>query len=181
MGELREYIEGIRFDSKWGRYDARQVDAFLEELLTRVDALSAELAAAKEKNAMFEKQSASMAAAMITAEKNCAAMLDDAKAEAEKIKAAAKQEGDDYVRSMYDRQSDMENEYREKKDALAAELAQLKSFKEKYHHASSGTPWSFYLRQRGWIPTRSGAKCPRNCAANTAWTTPMRAWTSTRS
>lgn len=135
MGELREYIEGIRFDSKWGRYDARQVDAFLEELLTRVDALSAELAAAKEKNAMFEKQSASMAAAMITAEKNCAVMLDDAKAEAEKIKAAAKQEGDDYVRSMYDRQSDMENEYREKKDALAAELAQLKSFKEKYHHA----------------------------------------------
>ena len=38
-------------------------------------------------------------------------------------------------RPMYDRQSDMENEYREKKDALAAELAQLKSFKEKYHHA----------------------------------------------
>ena len=135
MEQLKEYISHIEFDCKRGKYDARQVDEFIASILEQVETLQKEMDALKEENARYENQSASMAAAMITAEKNCAAMLEQAKAEADAIRAAAKKEGDDFVKSMYDRQSDMENEYRAQKEKLIAEVASLKSFKEKYHHA----------------------------------------------
>ena len=135
MEQLKAYISNIEFDCKRGKYDARQVDEFIASVLQQVEALQKEMEALKEANARYESQSASMAAAMITAEKNCAYMLDQARAEADEIRAAAKKEGDDFVKSMYDRQSDMENEYQAQKEKLIAEVASLKSFKEKYHHA----------------------------------------------
>ncbi len=135
MEQLKAYISNIEFDCKRGKYDARQVDEFIAFVLQQVEALQKEMEALKEANARYESQSTSMAAAMITAEKNCASMLDQARAEADEIRAAAKKEGDDFVKSMYDRQSDMENEYQAQKEKLIAEVASLKSFKEKYHHA----------------------------------------------
>lgn len=135
MEQLKAYISNIEFDCKRGKYDARQVDEFIASVLQQVEALQKEMEALKEANARYESQSTSMAAAMITAEKNCAYMLDQARAEADEIRAAAKKEGDDFVKSMYDRQSDMENEYQAQKEKLIAEVASLKSFKEKYHHA----------------------------------------------
>ncbi len=135
MEQLKAYISNIEFDCKRGKYDARQVDEFIASVLQQVEALQKEMEALKEANARYESQSTSMAAAMITAEKNCASMLDQARAEADEIRAAAKKEGDDFVKSMYDRQSDMENEYQAQKEKLIAEVASLKSFKEKYHHA----------------------------------------------
>lgn len=135
MEQLKAYISNIEFDCKRGKYDARQVDEFIASVLQQVEALQKEMEALKEANARYESQSTSMAAAMITAEKNCAYMLEQARAEADEIRAAAKKEGDDFVKSMYDRQSDMENEYQAQKEKLIAEVASLKSFKEKYHHA----------------------------------------------
>ena len=135
MEQLKAYISNIEFDCKRGKYDARQVDEFIASVLQQVEALQKEMEALKEANARYESQSTSMAAAKITAEKNCAYMLDQARAEADEIRAAAKKEGDDFVKSMYDRQSDMENEYQAQKEKLIAEVASLKSFKEKYHHA----------------------------------------------
>lgn len=135
MEQLKAYISNIEFDCKRGKYDARQVDEFIASVLQQVEALQKEMEALKEANVRYESQSASMAAAMITAEKNCASMLEQARAEADEIRAAAKKEGDDFVKSMYDRQSDMENEYQAQKEKLIAEVASLKSFKEKYHHA----------------------------------------------
>lgn len=135
MEQLKAYISNIEFDCKRGKYDARQVDEFIASVLQQVEALQKEMEALKEANARYESQSTSMAAAMITAEKNCASMLDQARTEADEIRAAAKKEGDDFVKSMYDRQSDMENEYQAQKEKLIAEVASLKSFKEKYHHA----------------------------------------------
>ena len=135
MEQLKAYISNIEFDCKRGKYDARQVDEFIASVLQQVEALQKEMEALKEANARYESQSTSMAAAMITAEKNCASMLDQARAEADEIRAAAKKEGDDFVKSMYDRQSDMENEYQAQKEKLIAEVASHKSFKEKYHHA----------------------------------------------
>lgn len=135
MEQLKAYISNIEFDCKRGKYDARQVDEFIASVLQQVEALQKEMEALKEANARYESQSTSMAAAMITAEKNCASMLDQARAEADEIRAAAKKEGDDFVKSMYDRQSDMENEYQAQKEKLISEVASLKSFKEKYHHA----------------------------------------------
>ena len=135
MEQLKAYISNIEFDCKRGKYDARQVDEFIASVLQQVEALQKEMEALKEANARYESQSTSMAAAMITAEKNCASMLDQARAEADEIRAAAKKEGDYFVKSMYDRQSDMENEYQAQKEKLIAEVASLKSFKEKYHHA----------------------------------------------
>ncbi len=135
MEQLKAYISNIEFDCKRGKYDARQVDEFIASVLQQVEALQKEMEALKEANARYESQSTSMAAAMITAEKNCASMLEQARAEADEIRAAAKKEGDDFVKSMYDRQSDMENEYQAQKEKLIAEVASLKSFKEKYHHA----------------------------------------------
>ena len=135
MEQLKAYISNIEFDCKLGKYDARQVDEFIASVLQQVEALQKEMEALKEANARYESQSTSMAAAMITAEKNCASMLEQARAEADEIRAAAKKEGDDFVKSMYDRQSDMENEYQAQKEKLIAEVASLKSFKEKYHHA----------------------------------------------
>ena len=135
MEQLKAYISNIEFDCKRGKYDARQVDEFIASVLQQVEALQKEMEALKEANARYESQSTSMAAAMITAEKNCASMLEQARAEADEIRAVAKKEGDDFVKSMYDRQSDMENEYQAQKEKLIAEVASLKSFKEKYHHA----------------------------------------------
>ncbi len=135
MEQLKAYISNIEFDCKRGKYDARQVDEFIASVLQQVEALQKEMEALEEANARYESQSTSMAAAMITAEKNCASMLEQARAEADEIRAAAKKEGDDFVKSMYDRQSDMENEYQAQKEKLIAEVASLKSFKEKYHHA----------------------------------------------
>lgn len=135
MEQLKAYISNIEFDCKRGKYDARQVDEFIASVLQQVEALQKEMEALKEANARYESQSTSMAAAMITAEKNCASMLEQARAEADEIRAAAKKEGDDFVKSMYDRQSDMENEYQAQKEKLISEVASLKSFKEKYHHA----------------------------------------------
>ena len=135
MEQLKAYISNIEFDCKRGKYDARQVDEFIASVLQQVEALQKEMEALKEANARYESQSTSMAAAMITAEKNCASMLEQARAEADEIRAAAKKEGDDFVKSMYDRQSDMENEYQAQKEKLIAEVASLKSFKQKYHHA----------------------------------------------
>ncbi len=135
MEQLKAYISNIEFDCKRGKYDARQVDEFIASVLQQVEALQKEMEALEEANARYESQSTSMAAAMITAEKNCASMLEQARAEADEIRAAAKKEGDDFVKSMYARQSDMENEYQAQKEKLIAEVASLKSFKEKYHHA----------------------------------------------
>ncbi len=135
MQQLKDYISSIQFDCKRGRYDARQVDEFIASVLEQVNTLEQQINALKEENARYESQSASMAAAMITAEKNCAEMLEQAKAQADEIREAAKKEGEDFVKSMYDRQSDMENEYRAQKEKLISEVASIKRFKDKYHHA----------------------------------------------
>ena len=84
MQQLKDYISSIQFDCKRGRYDARQVDEFIASVLEQVNTLEQQINALKEENARYESQSASMAAAMITAEKNCAEMLEQAKAQPKK-------------------------------------------------------------------------------------------------
>lgn len=135
MEQLKEYISKIEFDCKWGRYDAKQVDDFISNLQQRLEGLQKEMETLKEENARYAGQSASMAAAMIRAEETSNSLLEQAKAEAEEIRENAKREGEEFVKSMYDRQSDMESEYRTQKEQLISEVATLKSFKEQYQKA----------------------------------------------
>ena len=135
MDKLKAYIENINFDCRRNRYDAAQVDEFIANVQSQLSDIEEYIRALKEKNAAFESQSASMAAAMITAEKNSAEIVAKAEAQAQEIVAAAQREGEDFVNSMQERQAAMENAYAEEEKQLIKQIQSLKSFKERYHHA----------------------------------------------
>jgi cell division septum initiation protein DivIVA len=135
MDELKKLIETAGFKSILGMYKKAEVDAFVSRLKKLLPTVEQEMEGLRQTKREYEAKEKSLAAALIAAENKSSEIIETARGEADAIMLDAKKQSDDTLQAMTEKKDSMEQEFKDRKNALVDEISGITSIKEKYQRS----------------------------------------------
>ena len=133
MELTKAYIDMAKFEQKRGRYDAQEVDAFLDGMAAEAERLQKELKEAKEQLEKYRSMEGALASVMVTAEANAKKVEEEAAKE--EILSQAEEEAAKVRDSIAEQEASLREQYQNQKDALIEEVEKLSQFSKEYRSA----------------------------------------------
>ncbi len=135
MELTKAYIDMAKFEQKRGRYDAQEVDAFLDGMAAEAERLQKELKETKEQLEKYRSMEGALASVMVTAEANAKKVEEEAAKKAEEILSQAEEEAAKVRDSIAEQEASLREQYQNQKDALIEEVEKLSQFSKEYRSA----------------------------------------------
>ena len=135
MELTKAYIHTVKFEQKRGRYDAQEVDAFLERIAAEAERLQAELKDTKQQLEKYRSMETALTSVMVTAEANAKKVEEDAVHRAAGIVAEAQAEADRVRGAIVDQETSLKAQYEAERTALTEDVEKLRKFAGQYRSA----------------------------------------------
>lgn len=124
----KSIIENARFGGKKDKYNAADVDAFLEKLAIHVEVEGEHMAELEKRVKQYRETESSLASALVFAEENSKRIIVEAEMRAAAIMKEAEENADDYERKL-------QESFEQQRSKLVSEISALKTFCDNYRRA----------------------------------------------
>ena len=138
MELTKAYIGTVKFDQKRGRYDASEVDNFLDKVALEAERLQAELKDSKAQLEKYRSMESALTSVMVTAEANAKKIEADANQRAAGIVAEAQAEADRVRGEIVAQEASLREQYSREQAELLEQVEKLTAFARDYKSALRG-------------------------------------------
>ena len=135
MELTKAYIQTVKFEQKRGRYDAQEVDVFLDKIAAEAEQLQSELRKAREQLEKYRSMETALTSVMVTAEANAKKVEESASQRAAGIVAEAQAEADRVRGAIVEQEASLKAQYEAERKALLEDVEKLKKFSGEYRRA----------------------------------------------
>ena len=135
MELTKAYIHTVKFEQKRGRYDAQEVDRFLDQAAEEAERLQQELKQNKEQLEKYRSMETALTSVMVTAEANAKKVEEQAAQKAAEIVAEAQAEADKVRGAIAEQETALKAQYEAECTALLNEVEKLRRFSTEYRSA----------------------------------------------
>jgi len=128
----REYVNGIKSTQKKGKYDASQLDSYLNSIIDGIERQKNEVEALRAELKKYKEMEASLASALISAQRTADTLIKDAEKKAADLIADAKINVEDSKRSIRREEESIRERYKKEHADLISQIYDLKAFRDEY-------------------------------------------------
>ena len=128
----KEYVNGIKSTQRKGKYDASQLDSYLNSIIDGIERQKNEVEALRAELKKYKEMESSLASALISAQRTADTLIKDAEKKAADLIADAKINVEDSKRSIRREEESIRERYKKEHADLISRIYDLKAFRDEY-------------------------------------------------